>query len=71
MSEPVFAFVRLENPVMLEDFCEINKPTRLEKVLEHTNFSNKITQIFGSDLGTTRIKCSAAGKRKSSWQLAY
>ena len=24
----VFAFVRLRNPILLEDFCEINKPTR-------------------------------------------
>jgi hypothetical protein len=25
----VFAFVRLKNPVLLEDFCELQKPTRL------------------------------------------
>eukprot|EP00092_Neocalanus_flemingeri_P037562 GFUD01040897.1.p1 GENE.GFUD01040897.1~~GFUD01040897.1.p1 ORF type:complete len:877 (+),score=230.71 GFUD01040897.1:117-2747(+) len=28
LSRPFFAFVRLENPIVLEDFCEISKPTR-------------------------------------------
>ena len=28
LQKPVFAFIRLRNPIMLEDFCEINKPTR-------------------------------------------
>jgi len=28
LSEPFFAFVRLQNPIVLEDFCEIDKPTR-------------------------------------------
>jgi len=28
LTQPFFAFVRLHNPIVLEDFCEIDKPTR-------------------------------------------
>ena len=28
IQEPIFAFVRLNTPVLLEDFSEIKKPTR-------------------------------------------
>jgi len=28
LTKPFFAFVRLHNPIVLEDFCEIDKPTR-------------------------------------------
>jgi len=33
LSEPFFAFVRLQNPIVLEDFCEIDKPTRFLALL--------------------------------------
>ena len=28
LSKPIFAFVRLGTPIVLDDFSEINKPTR-------------------------------------------
>jgi len=33
LSEPFFAFVRLASPVVLEDFCEISKPTRFLAII--------------------------------------
>merc|ERR1711892_1500581 len=33
LTEPFLAFVRLASPVVLEDFCEINKPTRFLAII--------------------------------------
>jgi len=52
LSETLVAFVRLSEPVILEDFCEISKPTRfLALVLGPTGSSSYLLEL-GRAIGT-------------------
>jgi len=52
LDEMVFAFVRLKNPVLLEDFCELQKPTRFLALILGPQGSGAQYLEMGRALGT-------------------
>jgi len=52
LTKPVFAFVRLQNPVVLEDFCEISKPTRFLALILGPPGSSALLLEKGRALGS-------------------
>ena len=52
ITETFVAFVRLREPVLLEDFCEIKKPTRFLVILLGPEGSNKHLMSLGRAVGS-------------------
>ena len=73
LTETFVAFVRLSKPVLLEDFCEISKPTRFLVILLGPDGSNKKLVSMGRAIGSLmsdQLFCQlTAYKAKSRSQL--
>ena len=73
LTENFVAFVRLSKPVLLEDFCEISKPTRFLVILLGPEGSNKKLMSMGRAIGSLmsdQLFCQlTAYKAKSRGQL--
>jgi len=52
LSEPFFAFVRLQTPIVLDDFCEIDKPTRFLALILGPPGTSSFLLEQGRALGT-------------------
>jgi len=71
LDEMVFAFVRLKNPVLLEDFCELQKPTRFLALILGPQGSGAQYLEMGRALGTLftdQLFCGQTAYKSSSSQ---